>query len=162
MATERELLEEYVATGMLMQVATLTSHGTPVVCNVWYDYSFAPDVLRFISRPQRHHSDNIRRRPPVAGSIVAIALEGLGQVARAVTFSGNAHELPTVGFEAEASAFVARWPRAADAIDPVRLARDEATSRLYEIEVVEWVLFDEANFPDRPRRSMPGGTAAAG
>jgi uncharacterized protein YhbP (UPF0306 family) len=162
MLTERTLLEEYVVAGKLMQVATLDATGRPEVCNVWYDAHFASDtrghsdVLRFISRHDRHHSDNFRTRPAVAGSIVAITLEGLGQIARAVTFKGTARELSTINIETEANAFVARWPAAHDAIDPGRLARGETRSRLYEITVTEWVLFDEANFPDQPRRRIPG------
>lgn len=157
MPTERELLEEYVAAGSLMQVATLDAGGRPEVCNVWYDPHLGDrDVLRFISRHDRNHSGNIRIRPDVAGSIVAIALEGLGQtVARAVTFKGTARQLPTDGVDAEANAFLARWPAAHDAIDPGRLARGDTPSRLYEITVTEWVLFDEANFPDQPRRPIP-------
>ena len=30
-------------------------------------------------------------------------------------------------------------------------------SRLYEIAVAQWVLFDEVNFPDRPKQTIPAG-----
>ncbi|MEO7195961.1 MAG: pyridoxamine 5'-phosphate oxidase family protein [Pseudonocardiaceae bacterium] len=154
MPNERVLLEHYVQAGKLMQLASLNSDGSPVVCNVWYDAHFAPDVLRFISRSSRQHSQNIRIDGRVAGGIMAISLEGLGQAVRGVTFTGVARELPTCGFDREVVAFVARWPRAEAALHPEKLAHDEIPTRLYQVTVAEWVLFDEANFPEQPRRVM--------
>ncbi|RZU49059.1 pyridoxamine 5'-phosphate oxidase [Krasilnikovia cinnamomea] len=151
----RRLLEEYVRNGQLMQVATLSPSGGPNVCNVWYSCGFGPDTLNFISKEQRQHCENIRRDGRVAGSIVAIDLTGLGQVTRGVTFVGTARELPTIGTEDRVRAFLTRWPAASSAIDPGLLARGEAHSRLYEIAVREWVLFDEANFPQDPRQVVP-------
>jgi len=152
MPNERVLLEDYVLAGKLMQLASLNSDGSPVVCNVWYYAHFAPDVLRFISRYDRQHSRNVRIDGRVAGSIIAIPLEGLGQTVRGVTFTGVAHELPTRGVDGEVATFVARWPRSEAALHPGKLAHDETSTRLYEVTVAEWVLFDEANFPEQPRR----------
>jgi hypothetical protein len=152
MPNERALLEHYVRAGKLMQLASLNSDGSPVVCNVWYDAHFAPDVLRFISRYNRQHSQNVRIDGRVGGSIIALTLEGLGQTVRGVTFIGVARELPTCGVDGEVAAFVARWPRAEAALHPGKLAYGETPTRLYEVAVAEWVLFDEANFPEQPRR----------
>jgi hypothetical protein len=110
--------------------------------------------LWFISRPDREHSENIRRRPLVAGSIVPFPVEGLGQVARAVTFTGSARELPLSGVDAELAVFLGRWPRAGVTIGPASLADGTSPSRLYEVTVEQWVLFDEASF-DQPRRVVP-------
>jgi hypothetical protein len=154
MTTERELLEEYVRAGKLMQIATINPDGSPTICNAWYDAHFAPDVLRFISRDYRYHSGNIRRDGRVAGNIIAIELEALGQTARGVSFTGTARELPTTGVTTEANAFLARWPEAADAVAPHRLAQADSPVRLYEIVVFEWILFDEANFAEQPRRAI--------
>ncbi|MGH3548539.1 MAG: pyridoxamine 5'-phosphate oxidase family protein [Pseudonocardiaceae bacterium] len=152
MSNERTLLEQYVRAGKLMQLASLTRDGSPVLCNVWYDAHFAPDVLRFISRHDRQHSQNIRLDGRVAGSVIAIPLDGLGQTARGVTFTGVAHELPTCGVEKEVTAFLARWPQAEKALNPEKLTKEETSNRLYEFAVTEWVLFDESNFPEQPRR----------
>lgn len=152
MPNDRALLEDYVRAGKLMQLASLNSDGSPAVCNVWYYAHFAPDILRFISRYDRQHSQNVHIDGRVAGSIIAIPLEGLGQTVRGVTFTGVAHELPTCGVEGEVAAFVARWPRAEAALHPGKLARGETPTRLYEVTVAEWVLFDEENFPEQPRR----------
>jgi uncharacterized protein YhbP (UPF0306 family) len=155
-ATSRDILEDYVSGGQLMQVATLTSPDTvPGLCSVWYDAHFGPDLVRFISRHDRQHSRAIRADPRVAGAIVAIPLTGLGQVARGVTFTGRAHELPLLGIDQQISDFCRRWPKAHPAIDPAKLAAGETSSRLYEIGVTEWVLFDEQNFPQQPRQIIP-------
>jgi uncharacterized protein YhbP (UPF0306 family) len=159
MPTPREILEKYIASGKLMQLATLSEDGAPIVCNVWYDAHFAPDRLRFISRHDRHHSANIRNNERVAGSIIAIPLEALGQRVTGVTFTGTARELGTTGVESEADAFVKRWPAAAEAIEPGRLARGETATRIYEVTVDEWVLFDENNFPDQPRQIIQAAEA---
>jgi uncharacterized protein YhbP (UPF0306 family) len=159
MSTSRELLEQYVRAGTLMQLATLRSDASPMVCNVWYDIHFAPDLLRFISRHDRNHSVNIRKDPRVAGSIVAIPLDALGQPVTGVTFIGIARELSTTGVESEVNAFLKRWPAAADAIEPGKLARSETLARIYEVAVEEWVLFDEVNFPAQPRQVIPAARA---
>lgn len=160
MASARHLLEEYVRSGKLMQVATLTSDGSPAVCNVWYDAHFQPDVLRFISRHDRHHSEHIRNDARVAGSIIAIPLDALGQQVRGVTFTGRARELPCLGIDAEIDLFTRRWPASTAALNPDALARAETPIRLYDISVNEWVLFDEANFPEEPRKVIAGVAAA--
>jgi uncharacterized protein YhbP (UPF0306 family) len=152
MPNKRKLLEEYVQAGKLMQLASLHSDGSPVVCNVWYDAHFAPDLLRFISRYDRRHSQNVRADGRVAGGIIAIPLNELGQTARGVTFTGSARELPTCGIDEEIAAFVARWPRAEAVLNPDQLARGEIATRLYEVLITEWVLFDEENFPVQPRQ----------
>lgn len=152
MPNERAILEQYVHAGKLMQLASLGSDGAPAVCNVWYDAHFTPDVLRFISRYDRQHSQNIRVDSRVAGGIIAMTLEELGQTARGVTFTGSARELPTCGIEREIAAFVARWPHAEAALNPGKLARGELATRLYEVTIGRWVLFDEENFPKQPRQ----------
>jgi len=152
---ERALLIDYVRSGKLMQLATLNQNGAPALCHVWYRPAFEPDRLWFISRHDRSHSDNIRSNAAVAGGIVAIPLDGLGQTVRGVTFTGAATELPTEGIDDEVAGFIERWPNAAGAIDLDALARNDTPTRLYRISVEAWVLFDEENFPSDPRRTIP-------
>lgn len=161
MTNLRELLEEYVHCGKLMQLATLTADGWPSVSNVWYDAHFDPDILRFISRDDRLHSASIRNDGRVAGSVIAMPLEGLGQKVRGVTFTGVARELGTHGIGPEAETFVKRWPASRPALDPYLLARGDTHTRMYEVAVIEWVLFDEVNFPEQPRQvvaARPSGS----
>lgn len=151
---ERQLLEEYVAHGKLMQVATLDAQSVPALCHVWYRPAFQPDRLYFISRWDRDHSVNIRRDGRVAGGIVAIPLDGLGQKVRGVTFKGTAVERPREGIDEELDAFLARWPAARGILTAQTLARGERPSRLYRITVSEWTLFDEVHYQDQPRRVL--------
>ena len=150
----RDLLEEYVATGKAMQLATLRDDGAPVVCNLWYAYRFAPDRLWFISRPAREHCANLRRDPRVAGAILAIELSDVGQAVRGVSFTGEAVELPVTGIEEQIGHYAGRWPRAAAAIDPARMAAGQTHHRVYEVAVTGWVLYDEANFKGSPRQPV--------
>ncbi len=154
MADLRELLRDYVRAGKAMQLATIDEHGHPYVNNLWFASSFAPDRLYFISRPTRLHSDNIRRRPRVAGAVLAIALDGLGQPVRGVTFTGTAAELATTGVDGPVGVYLSRWPAAGAAIDPQRLAAGQTHHRIYEIVVDGWVLYDEENFRADPRQPV--------
>jgi hypothetical protein len=155
MRDARTLLERNVASGKVMQLSTLAPDGGPVVCNLWFASAFAPDRLWFISRHTREHSANIRADGRVAGAILAIEIDELGQAVQGVTFNGIARELPTTGIDDQIEAYLARWPKAAGALDRDRLARGEAHHRVYEIVVASWVLFDEEHFPSDPRRVVP-------
>jgi hypothetical protein len=70
---------------------------------------------------------------------------------RGVALTGSAREVPQGLFPVIAQGFIARWPRAAEALTPVSADPRSTPSRLYEIAVAEWVLFDEVNFPGSPR-----------
>jgi nitroimidazol reductase NimA-like FMN-containing flavoprotein (pyridoxamine 5'-phosphate oxidase superfamily) len=150
---ERALLENGVSESKIMQVATIDRTGIPTVCHVWFTVSFEPDRLYFISRRDRHHAVNIRNDPRVAAGIVLEAPTELGDKVRGVTLTGTARELappdPTV-----AAQFLARWPGAAPALDQARANVSSTFSRLYEIAVTGWTLFDEVNFPDQPKITL--------
>ncbi len=72
-----------------------------------------------------------------------------------MTFTGHALELPVSGIDAQIEVYVNRWPEAAKAIDPVRMANGETHHRLYEINVHSWILYDEVNFRADPRQPVP-------
>ena len=156
MADARELLEGYVRSGKVMQLASLDPEGAPYVNNLWFAATLRPDRLYFISRPNRLHCDNIRSRSRVAGAILAIGLENPKQAVRGVTFTGDAVELPVSGIEAQLQVYAGRWPEVAAAIDPARMASGEAHHRLYQITVATWVLYDEENFKTAPRQPLSG------
>jgi uncharacterized protein YhbP (UPF0306 family) len=162
MAGPRDLLEEYVASGKVMQLATLRDGGAPVVCNLWYAHAFEPDRLLFISRPNREHCANLRADGRIAGAVLAIELDGVGQAVRGVSFTGAGRELPATGIEDAIGLYAGRWPSAANAIDPARLASGEAHHRVYQIDVDSWVLYDEENFRGQPRQPVEAVTLAPG
>lgn len=154
MESERDLLEEYLTSGKLMQVATVSEAGLPAVCNVWYSVQFRPDCMYFVSRRDREHSANIRQNGCVAGSVIAKPFAGLGDKVRGVTFKGSAEELTSNRPDA-VTAFITRWPNARGALSPDEAEYAASASRLYEIRVTEWILFDEVNYPDQPRHTIP-------
>lgn len=51
--------------------------------------------------------------------------------------------------------FLRRWPQASSHVNADTLADEAAPSRLYEITVTSWILFDEDSYPDQPRRPLP-------
>ena len=159
MTDARTLLEEYVASGKAMQLATMDSDGSPVVCNLWFASALCPDRLFFISRPNRVHCANLRLDPRVAGAILAIELVDPSQPVRGVSFTGHGRELPTTGIEEQIGHYAGRWPQTSNAIDPARLASGEAHHRVYQIEVTGWVLYDEANFRGQPRQEIAARTS---
>jgi hypothetical protein len=150
-ADPRRLLVDGVGAATLMQVATVGDTGFPALCHVWFQAEFEPDRLTFLSREDREHVINLRNDPRVAASIALEVPSGLGSPVRGVTLSGLAQEIPGIALPDAAARFVTRWPRAAAALDRARVR-----SRLYEITVLRWVLFDEINFPDEPRIEIPG------
>ncbi|MFG1920974.1 pyridoxamine 5'-phosphate oxidase family protein [Cryptosporangium sp. NPDC048952] len=154
MEDARKLLEDYVSSGKVIQLATLDPTGAPVVCNLWFASAFGPDRIWFMSRPNREHCANLRADPRVAGAILAIELEGIEQDVRGVTFVGTGKELPTVGIDEQIAGYAGRWPEAADAIAPEALAAEATPHRLYEITVEKWVLFDELYYPEQPKQPV--------
>ncbi|WP_216894751.1 pyridoxamine 5'-phosphate oxidase family protein [Nocardia alni] len=149
---ERELLEQYVLAAKLTQLSTVCPDGTPTVCTVWYVPAFRPDRLRFVSRTDRLHSENILRNPAVAGAIIDNPPDEMGLTARAVSFTGRAKVLPGNGIDGQVREFIARWPAAARGLN----AMPDGASRMYEISVAQWVLYDEENFRTSPRREIAG------
>ncbi|WP_147457015.1 pyridoxamine 5'-phosphate oxidase family protein [Micromonospora pisi] len=158
MPGDRELLEEYVRAGRLMQLASVRADGSPMVGNLWYDPCFDPDLLRFVARHDHwrggdgHQVGGHGAQGPgggrVGGSIIAVPPDVRAGTVRGVTFTGTVRAVPQAAVPAAARAFLERWPGAEVAIDPDRLARHETPSRLYEVAVTEWVLFDERRFPN--------------
>ncbi len=126
-----------------------------MVCNPWYAYGLARDRLWFISRPTHAHCVNLRRDPRVGGAILAIELDQVGQPVRGVSFTGTGRQLPTTGVEAQIAAYTGRWPTAANAIDPARLAAGQTHHRIYQIGIASWVLYDEQHFRADPRQPVP-------
>lgn len=154
MTEARTLLQDYVATGKTMQLATVDTAGAPAVCNLFFASAFCPDRLFFISRPTREHCANLRADPRVAGAILAIDPIDPGHPVRGVSFTGQAQELPTTGVDEQIGHYVGRWPVTSNAIDPARLAAGETHHRLYQIDITGWILYDELNFRPNPRQPV--------
>lgn len=155
-SSERDILEEYVREGKIMQVATVNSAGEPALCHVWFQAAFMPDVLHFLSGTHRDHSHNIAATGTVAGGIIHHAPEQLGEKGRGVAFRGHAREVPVDDLAGPLDEYLARWPQASKNISVDQIVADTTHTRLYEITVAEWTLYDEVNFPDNAKRVILG------
>jgi uncharacterized protein YhbP (UPF0306 family) len=144
------VLREYVTGAALIQVATASSEQ-PWLAHVWY--ASDPDLgLYFLSNRERRHSYELRANPLVAAGIVRIdEFKGPGQTVRGVTLAGKCSELEGVGLEMGYGFYRERWPQV-DSMAPVAaMLSGESPMRIYQIDVDEYVLFDELNFADAPR-----------
>ena len=89
---ERPLLRNYVSDGKLMQLATISASGAPWLTHCWYAADSELNLI-FMSKADRRHSTDIRGNERVAGGIIAITLDGLGQKVRGVSFEGTAEQV---------------------------------------------------------------------
>lgn len=148
-------LREYVQEGKLMQVATVDSGGAPRIFHCWY----AADEhlnLAFLSGVGRHHSKDIVADGRVAGGIIAIPLEGLGQKVRGIMFTGMAREVSGNDLASVYSTYSGRWPQVQrepkTSLDA--LINETSESRLWQIRPTSFILFDEVHFPGNARREI--------
>jgi uncharacterized protein YhbP (UPF0306 family) len=148
-----QLLAGYVRKGKLMQVATSTTDGLPWLAHCWYA-SDASLRLIFLSRADRRHSQHIEENAHVAGGIIAIPLEGLGQKIRGVTFEGTAAMVGDDALDDAYATYCRRWPQVENMISVGDLRTGSTGNRLWCISPTNYVLFDEVNFPTDPRREL--------
>ncbi len=138
---------EYLEKARMMQVAT-AKDGQPWVCTVYFVYDENLN-LYWISKTTRRHSEELQINPKVAGVIVLPHTPG--DDVRGIQFQGIAKELPTkelalTGVEIYAKRY---------SMEPERAEKILSGSDghvCYKIEPSMFVLFDEVNFPDDPRR----------
>lgn len=155
---ESVLLREYINVGKLMQVATQDSETKPWLVYVWY----APNPqleLIFTSNVARLHSDYLKTRPAVAGGIFTSDLDGQeyvlngpGTVVRGVTFTGEARECVGDELDQAYETYATRWEQANRLFPLAKIKSGESPMRMYKIAPMQFILFDEKNYPDQPKR----------
>jgi uncharacterized protein YhbP (UPF0306 family) len=150
----KELFVEYMETGRLLQLATV--HGSqPWICHVWYAWDASNGAVIFMSRRTRRHCQELAENPLVAGAVVAIPLEGLGQKVTGAMFEGHAAPVPGDNLRDAYDLYATRWPQV-QRLTPMSSLDESGTDGpwFYAIEVGQAVLFDEVNFPDSPRQEF--------
>lgn len=152
---EPQLLREYVKQGMLMQICTVSRDGAPWLAHCWYAADRDLNLI-FMSKNGRRHSKEILENGRVAGGIIAIQLEGLGQKVRGVTYEGVAKAVESNDLDTAYSTYSGRWPQVEDMVSIEKIRAGESDNRLWRIEPSVFVLFDEINFPEDPRRELRG------
>lgn len=137
----KKLIKKYLAQVQVMQLATAVNNQ-PWACNV----HFAADDelnLYWLSQPNRRHSREIAKNKNVAATV-------------AIKFPEN----PVIGVSAEGEAEIILTPEAIEVFDKKfglsgdfkeKLLADTAGEKLYRLKPRLFVLFDQVNFPDKPR-----------
>jgi uncharacterized protein YhbP (UPF0306 family) len=138
----------------LAQLASTSGNG-PRVFSVWY--AFLPDrnAIVFTSNRHRNHSQEWAQDARVGGTVVGAVPEGLGDQVEAVSFFGQARELAGEELVSSYGVYADRWPQVAEGIPLADVQTGAIDMRFYLVEVSEWVLFSEIDFPDSPRQSVP-------
>lgn len=148
-----KVLRAHLTEGKLMQLATVSPQGIPWLCHVWYAVDEDLDLI-FTSKATRRHSGEIRASGRVAGGIVGIPLEGLGQKVQGVTFEGEATETSGQSLRRAYSTYATRWPQFAHMVALADIEAEVGESRLYRIRPSTYVVFDELAFPGEPRQEL--------
>lgn len=147
------LIEEYLRAGKLLHLAC-SSNAALWMCHVWYAVGDRPNVLIFTSNKARRHSKEIRHNPIVAGGVVAMDLEGLGQKVRGLSFEGRAEEVIGEAIEKAYDYYAQRWPQVRTMFTSADIQSNLVDMRMYRVELVKAVLFDEVNYPGNPRQEI--------
>ncbi|MDX6269288.1 MAG: hypothetical protein QOD28_511 [Acidobacteriota bacterium] len=149
----RELVLEYLRSGKVLHLASL-SNDTMWMCHVWYAVGGGPEEIIFTSNKSRRHSRDIRNNSVVAGGVVAIDLEELGQKVRGLSFEGRAEETTGDAMERAYNLYAKRWPQVKKMFTAKQIRSDATDMRMYRVQLTRVVLFDEVNFPDNPRQEL--------
>ena len=154
MTSPRALFVDYMQMGKLLQLAT-SSDGRPWVCHVWYGWDKDQSSVIFMSRRTRRHCLELAANPQVAGAVVAIPLEGLGQRVTGARFEGLATPVAGPELEHVYSLYAERWPQV-QRLAPISSLRESAEDGpwFYVVKIGRAVLFDEVHFPDSPRQEF--------
>lgn len=153
-----DALSQYVKSGKLLHLATQGEDG-PAACCVWYAVSDNLRTLVYTSNVAREHSENVRARHRVAGSVVTIDLDGLGQVVTGAFLRGVAVEAMSEDDIRSAYAlYSARWPQVK--FTETELMSATTPMRMYVISVDEYVWFDE-RIDGAPRHVIEAATIAS-
>src|SRR5438876_8191948 len=105
-----DLVAEYLRSGKLLHLST-SSNGRLWMCHVWYALGPNDNTLVFTSNKARRHSREIALNPIVAGGVVAIDLDGLGQKIRGLSFEGTALEAVGENISQAYECYATRWPQ---------------------------------------------------
>jgi hypothetical protein len=124
---------------------------------MWYKAVFGPDRIYFTSNISRNHSKYITDNPTVAGAILNMDLDALGQKVQGVVFTGHAQMCPQERLRDALDSFIGRWPNSESALNYDAITSEESPNRLYEVTIDEWILHDEVHdAPGGPRYVLPG------
>ena len=143
--TSKDLLNEYIGQGKLMQLATVRD-AKPWICTVYF-VADAELNLYWLSFPERRHSLDIAKNAEVA---IAIAIK---------------HDKPVIGVQGEGNAEIVTDKTVVKLMIEQYVAKYDVGQKfyanfmhgtnkhvMYKFTPTNYVLFDEVNFPDDGRQ----------
>lgn len=136
--------------GKLLHLAT-SDGSTLHAAAVWYALSEDGVSLVFTSRDSRVHSVNIRDNGAMAGSVITIPLEGLGQKVQGVFMSGESVETVDADLEIAYGVYAARWPQVTNMFSADDIRSGRTPMRMYRFDVSSFVWLDEVSHPSDPK-----------
>lgn len=133
----------------MMQLATV-ANGQPWCCTVYFvadeEYN-----LYWASLPSRRHSQEIKNHPQAAAAIPVKFVKG--QPVAGIQIEGRAEELlPSPAIRTVAERYAAKFNRDAAWVEDFAAGNTE--HRLYKLTPATYVLFDESNYPEKPRQEF--------
>lgn len=147
------LVGAHLASGKLLHLAS-QSNRVLWMCHVWYAVGDRINELVFTSNRTRRHSQEIERDPVIAGGIVPIQLEGLGQKVQGMAFEGTVIEATGSDLERVYELYAIRWPTVRQMFTASAVRSGATDMRLYSVNISRLVLFDEVNFPSSARQEI--------
>jgi uncharacterized protein YhbP (UPF0306 family) len=148
-----DLVKEYFLSGKLLHLAT-SFNSNSWLCHVWYAIHEENKSIIYTSNRLRRHSQEIFNNPKVAGGVVAVNLEGLGQKVRGLSFEGTAAEASESELENIYESYALRWPQVRSMFSTQDILSKKVDMRMYCVKFTKIVLFDEVNFPSSPRQEL--------
>ena len=143
----RKLIENYLKEAKMLQVATAKGNQ-PWACTVYFAFDEELNIY-WISKPTRRHSKELRNNAKVAGVIVLPHTPG--DDVRGIQLKGVAKELTDKDEATSGMKYYAeRFGMKQDRVKAI-LNGDDGHA-CYKITPNLYVLFDEVNFPDDPRK----------
>jgi len=148
-----DLVRNYLHQGQLLHLSTQSNEGL-WMCHVWYAIGSDYKELIWTSNYSRRHSKEIRHNTAVAGGVVAIELDGLGQDVRGLSFQGQAEELTGDNVIDAYDHYAERRPNVRDMFSPADIQAGETDNRMYKVDVKRFALWDEVNYPQDPKQEL--------
>jgi uncharacterized protein YhbP (UPF0306 family) len=142
----RKLIEEYLASAKLMQLAT-SNNNQPWVCTLWYVHDKDLNLYWFSSTNRRHSKE--LKNNKVAGVIV-LPHQPTDPL-RGLQFEGDAQELTKESEITQARSYYQKKIFNAETIDNL-IANPGKPHKFYRLRPSKFVLFDVVSFPENARQ----------
>ena len=144
----KQLISDYLNKAQLMQVSTCINNQ-PWTCTVYFAFNEQLE-LYWISTPTRRHSIEISKNGSVSGTIVLS--HSYGEKVRGLQFEGTALVINDPEQIKKEFTYYGNKYNCLERSE--RIINGSDKHKLYKIIAKEFVIFDEVNYPEDPRREF--------